>query len=130
MESGFFKHDLDLKYSSPKITPINQRYLNNSVNKAPRQLYAIKKQLELMEISECHGYHNHYFILSKSRNESGKYLFSISKKGIDSLEFVKNINRYKTKLTDLARAIDYIGTTRFAQSFLSKTENISIFDAY
>jgi DNA-binding CsgD family transcriptional regulator len=125
-ESSVWQNDLMLQHAAYSQEPRFQSVIDNYVASAPVCTDAIMSNRESRRVRVEHGYQEYYGIPICAANGNGNILMAVTAKDMPVPEFHARIEKVKDSLTNLAYAIDYVGTKRFSAFFLGEHEDDTI----
>ncbi len=120
---AYSKYDMMLEYAYSNNSPIFQTSISDYVDSAPFITEKIKKNRELKKIYSKYGYEDYFAIPMSAHNGNGRVLFAVLSEDVSRLDFQRRTNQCRPILFLLGEAIDYIGSTKFSEFFLSNEES-------
>lgn len=125
-EEALYEHDIYVQYIMNNSEPIFLSTLESHVNSTPFVTDGTRANQQISKLLKSFGFYDYYFIPCPAHNGAGRVVFSITSKDMDRFIFQKQIQKAKLILHQLAEAVDYVGTLKFPDFFLSKGENRNI----
>jgi len=123
---GFYEHDLSLQCAMNDNGPIFHSVIEDYINEVPFVTDAITQNKEIFKLLKSFGYVDFYFIPIGAHNGNGRVLLSVATKQENVAQFRARVESCKDTLLQLAQAIDYVGTRKFPNFFLSENESQKI----
>lgn len=126
-EGGFFQYDCSLEYTSNnKVVPIFKSSIDKWIAKCPVQSDYVISNAELLKLSRSYGYADHYLMPLKSLSKNTNFLFTVSNKNANIIQFREAVMKYEKELMTIAVAADYIGSNRFSEDLFGRQEESTI----
>lgn len=122
----FNEYNIVVKHGHVATTPIFSSTVEQYINNSPFETEVFRRNHALIRLCKCYGYYDFYNIPIKAFNGNGNVMLSVSTKKMESPSFQRQVGRYEQDLSELAQAIDYVGTRKFPESFLNSKENSDI----
>jgi hypothetical protein len=120
---ALWEHDYLTQYAAANTKPIFQSTIDEYVNRAPFETIDIQKNKLLQGSVKGFGYLDYYNIPLRAGNGNGNVLLSITSRHMPAAEFRRRVGRSCFGLHILARAIDHVGTSKFADHLLDPSES-------
>ncbi|MBL4838702.1 MAG: autoinducer binding domain-containing protein [Kordiimonadaceae bacterium] len=125
-EHGFYEHDLALQYAQKNDTPIFLSGIRGHISTIPFKIEVIKCSKEAYKLLDSYGYKDFFFIPIRAGNGNNKVMLAVATKDHDTRNFHNLIKSNTAKLISFARAIDFVGTKKYSDVFLGKSESRKI----
>lgn len=121
-----YECDPVIEYVLANVDPIYLSDIKKVIESLPYDTEIIKRNKEMFALLKAYGYYDFYFIPVKASNGNGTVTLSVATKSDDLIMFRNQVEKNKSQLMALARAIDFVGTKKFPEFFLSDLENKQI----
>lgn len=125
-EESVWCNDFMLQHAACSLEPMFQTDIDRFVLGAPVVTDSILSNLGARRIRMDLGYSDYYGLPIPAANGNGNVLMSITSTGMRPEAFRERVAQVKNSLRVITEAIDYVGTKRFPQFFLSQNEDNSI----
>jgi hypothetical protein len=112
-----YKYDLMLQHSLLSDRPIYQSEINLFVDNAPVENRLFERNKAIYKLMQSVGMHDYYNIPFQSYSGHGKAIFSVTSEGEGAVDYRRKVERCKTGLHILAKAIDHVGSQKFSTHF-------------
>jgi len=122
----FYEHDLSLQCAMNDNGPLFHSVIEDYINDVPFVTDAITQNKGIFKLLKSFGYIDFYFIPLGAHNGNGRVLLSVATKQENVAQFRARVENCKETLHQLAQAIDYVGTRKFPDFFLSENESQKI----
>jgi hypothetical protein len=121
-------HDLMIQYAAdPANTkPMYQSTIDDFIEKATFLSETIRSNRETRQFIQGYGYMDYYDIPISAANGNGNVLMAVTAKKLDLADFQCFVESKKYLLQIIGRAVDYVGTRKFPESFLDAEESRTI----
>ncbi|RMB08777.1 helix-turn-helix transcriptional regulator [Eilatimonas milleporae] len=125
-EEGLFEHSLIDQFVRNNSKPIFQSEIENNFNTISFSTDFTKTNVRVFELFKQFGYNDFYIMPGKASNGHGNIVLSVTHRDMERPEFRKKVEQAKHGLHSLLAAIDYVGTKKFPNFFLSEEESPDI----
>jgi len=123
---GIFEHDQTLAYAAVNTKPIFQTTINAELAAVRIKTETILKNEFVQNYLHTKGYHEYYNVPFIASTQEGNALFSITAHNTRPEEFRRRTDNVKPHLHVIARAVDYVGTSKFGDLFLGRKEKAKL----
>lgn len=110
---GLQRHDVMLQYSMDNTRPAFLSFIHEYLFSAPFTSEAIQRNRDIQKMARSFNYLEFYNMPLAAHDGQGKVLFSISSRGVERLDLQRRVNGARAALSQLAKAVDAVGTRRF-----------------
>lgn len=107
-------------------TPIFMSTLERHIADSPIENQLYKNNYELIRSYKCNGFYNRYSTSVESPDRQQRLALSVACQGMNSDDFVQQVNQYRRELYWLAKAVNDVVTQNFPALFAARTQQIHI----
>lgn len=125
-EDGLYEHCIITQYARHNRQPIYQSVIEKELKSMSwKTSFSICNE-KIFQLFKHFKYNDFYLMPSQALNGNGNVVLSLAGRDVASYDFQQKVEKATPVLRQLSDAIDYVGTRKFASSFLSEEESPTI----
>ena len=121
-KNRYYEEDFVLRHCMSNTDPIFQYQSYSHIKKSPHRTEQIQLNIDIYEMISALGFYDFYNTPIQAHNGNGNVMLAVTSKGEAPEKFFFKVEKLKPRLVALSEAIDYIGTRKFPEIFLSSEE--------
>lgn len=127
-EENYYDDDLVIAYAQQNTQPIYSSQVYKYICDAPFETRLTATNRAIEKLNRRCGFFEYYCVPVRACHGNGNVLLSITDKGMSAAEFQLKIVPFQMMFRQLAKAVDYISSTKFSEFVLGvrETKLISI----